>query len=180
VPCLEPAFCSHLNPMTKSDRHWWCNPHRIAGYAVAVGSVAAALTGSRWLEIYAVTAPVSLLLCAVMFSAWFGGFGPGSLATALSVLAFKFYYVPPLHTFVADAKEIPRIFVFALSALFAGLLSAAQRSATESVRRARDDLKGSVQALERSNEACVPRTSSAFGLRRRCATRRRISRASHG
>jgi C4-dicarboxylate-specific signal transduction histidine kinase len=105
------------------------------------------------LEAYAVTAPVSLFLCAIMFSAWFGGFGPGLLAITLSILAFKYYYVAPLHTLTADVKEMPRIFVFALSALFAGLLSAAQRSATESLRRARDDLDGTVQEFEGSNMA---------------------------
>ena len=40
-----------------------------------------------------------------------------------------------------------------LSALFVATLSAAQRSATESLRRTRDDLKGTVQALEKTNEA---------------------------
>jgi C4-dicarboxylate-specific signal transduction histidine kinase len=88
-----------------------------------------------------------------MFSAWFGGFGPGLLAITLSILAFKYYYAAPFHTLTADVKEMPRIFVFALSALFAGLLSAAQRSATESLRRARDDLDGTVQELEGSNKA---------------------------
>jgi len=53
--------------MTKPSR-WWLNSRAIAGYAIAVGSVAAALTGSQWLDVYAVTA-VSLFLCAVMFSA---------------------------------------------------------------------------------------------------------------
>jgi C4-dicarboxylate-specific signal transduction histidine kinase len=138
--------------MTKPSR-WWLNSRAIAGYAIAVGSVAAALTGSQWLDVYAITAPVSLFLCAVMFSAWFGGFGPGLLAITFSILAFKYYYAAPLHTLVADAKEIPRIFVFALSALFAGLLSAAQRSATESLGCARDDLDGMVQELTKSNEA---------------------------
>jgi len=33
-------------------------------------------------------APVSLFLCAVMLSAWFGGVGPSLLATSLSALAF--------------------------------------------------------------------------------------------
>ncbi|HEY3908994.1 MAG TPA: ATP-binding protein [Stellaceae bacterium] len=139
----------------KLDRGGWSNFRAIAAYAVAVGSVAAALAGSRWLDIHAVTAPVSLLLCAVMFCAWFGGFGPGLLAIILSVLAFKYYYAAPVHSLAADVKEIPRIFVFALSALFAGLLSAAQRSAAQSFRRARDDLAGSVQELERSNTALL-------------------------
>jgi C4-dicarboxylate-specific signal transduction histidine kinase len=139
--------------MTKLDRRWPFNVLPIAKYTVALGSVAAALAGSRLLDDFAVTAPVSLFLCAVMFSAWFGGFGPGLLTTVLSILAFKYYYAMPLHSLAADVKEIPRIFVFALSALFAGLLSAAQRSATESFRRARDDLAGTVQALAASNEA---------------------------
>ena len=139
--------------MTNLDRRWPFNVLPIAKYTVALGSVAAALAGSRLLDDFAVTAPVSLFLCAVMFSAWFGGFGPGLLATVLSILAFKYYYAMPLHSLAADVKEIPRIFVFALSALFAGLLSSAQRSATESFRRARDDLAGTVQALAASNEA---------------------------
>ena len=139
--------------MTKLDRRWPFNVLPIAKYTVALGSVAAALAGSRLLDDFAVTAPVSLFLCAVMFSAWFGGFGPGLLATVLSILAFKYYYAMPLHSLAADVKEIPRIFVFALSALFAGLLSSAQRSATELFRRARDDLAGTVQALAASNEA---------------------------
>lgn len=138
--------------MTKAGRRWWFNSPVIAGYAIAVGSVAGALIGSRWLDVHAVTAPVSLFLCAVMFSAWFGGFGPGLLATIVSVLAFKYYYAAPFYTLAADVIELPRIFVFALSALFAGLLSAAQRSATESLRQTRDDLNGTVQQLTRSNE----------------------------
>ena len=88
-----------------------------------------------------------------MFTAWLGGFGPGLLAATLSILAFKYYYAAPFHTFAVDVKEIPRIFVFALSALFAGVLSAAQRSVTESLSRARDDLEGIVQQLKKSNEA---------------------------
>ena len=149
--------------MMKLDRGGWFNIRAIAPYAVALASVAAALAGSRWLDIHAVTAPVSLLLCAVMFCAWFGGFGPGVLASILSILAFKYYYAAPLHSLAADVKEIPRIFVFALSALFAGLLSAAQRSSAQSFRRARDDLAGSVQALEQSNTAL--RTENAERIR---------------
>jgi hypothetical protein len=36
--------------MTKLKHRWWFNSHLMAGYAIAVGSVAAALTGSLWLE----------------------------------------------------------------------------------------------------------------------------------
>src|SRR5882724_9045575 len=140
--------------MLSLSRLWWNQPPVILRYAVAVLSVIAALIVLWWMNsVLQAAAPVSLFLCAVMFSAWFGGFGPGLLAITFSILAFKYYYAAPLHMLAADAKEIPRIFVFALSALFAGLLSAAQRSATGSLRRARDDLDGMVQELSKSNEA---------------------------
>src|SRR5207253_3287373 len=53
----------------------------------------------------------------------------------------------------AKPGEMPRLIIFTVSAVFVGSLSAAQRSATESLRRARDDLRGTVQELQRSNQA---------------------------
>src|SRR5207253_4276085 len=88
-----------------------------------------------------------------MLSSWFGGAGPGLLATTLSSLAFYYYFLPPMYSFAAKPEEIPRFLAFTVSALFVGSLSAAQRSATESLRRARDDLKGTVQELQNTNEA---------------------------
>jgi signal transduction histidine kinase len=133
--------------MAKPDRRWWSNPPVIARYGVAVVSVSAALVCSWWMDMYLVGSPVSLFLCAVMFSAWFGGLNPGLLATALSVLAFKYYFADPEYSLALDTEEIPRLLIFALAALFVGLLSASQRIATESLRHARDELDGAVQQL---------------------------------
>ncbi|HXO98172.1 MAG TPA: DUF4118 domain-containing protein, partial [Chthoniobacterales bacterium] len=128
-------------------------PPTIARYGVALVSVTAALVCSRGLEIYLVGAPVSLFLCAVMFSAWFGGLKSGLLAKALSLLALSYYFAAPVYSLAVDIKEIPRLLIFALAALFVGLLSAAQRITTESLRHARDELDGTVQELKRINEA---------------------------
>jgi C4-dicarboxylate-specific signal transduction histidine kinase len=136
-----------------SNLLWWPKPPGILSYGVAVLSVTAALIIARWLDIHLVTAPVSLFLCAIMFSAWFGGIRPGLLAVALSHLAFIYYFVTPLYSLAVEIKEVPRLIIFALSALFVGSLSAAQRSATESLRSARDDLSRTVQELRRTNEA---------------------------
>jgi len=128
----------------------------ILRYGLAVLSVAAALIITLWMrmEIGQPSTPiVGLFLCAVMFSAWFGGVRPGLLAIALSLLAFDYYFVPPIYSLSVEIKEIPRLLVFALSALFVGSLSAAQRNATESLRRARDVLDETVQELRRSNQA---------------------------
>jgi C4-dicarboxylate-specific signal transduction histidine kinase len=52
---------------------------------------------------------------------------------------------------VGKPDQIPRLIVFTVSALLVGALSAAQRSATESLRRARDDLRGTLQDLQKSH-----------------------------
>ena len=68
-------------------------------------SVTAAVVSSQLLERYLVPAPVSVFLCAVMFSAWFGGLRPGLLATALSVLAFAYYFTTPLYSLFVDIRK---------------------------------------------------------------------------
>jgi C4-dicarboxylate-specific signal transduction histidine kinase len=122
-------------------------------YGLAVLSIAVALIIANLLDTHLVSAPVSLFLCAIMFSSWFGGVRPGLLSLALSLLAFDYYFVSPLYSLAMEIKELPRFIIFALSALFVGLLSAAQRSATESLRDARDDLSRTVQELRKTNEA---------------------------
>ena len=139
--------------MPRSNPLLWPKPPAIWSYGIAVLSVAAALIISRWPALHLRDAPVSLFLCAIILSAWFGGVGPGSLATALSVLAFYYYFLPPTHSFAAKPEEIPRLLIFMVSALFVGSLSVAQRRATESLRSARDDLKVTVQELQNANEA---------------------------
>jgi C4-dicarboxylate-specific signal transduction histidine kinase len=139
--------------MRTSNPLLWPKPPAIWSYGIAVLSVAAALIISRWPALHLRDAPVSLFLCAVILSAWFGGVGPGLLSTALSTLAFYYYFLPPTYSLDAKPEEIPRLLIFMVSALFVGSLSVAQRRATESLRLARDDLQGTVQELQSTNEA---------------------------
>src|SRR5438132_2134403 len=139
--------------MPRSNPLLWPKPPTIWSYGIAVLSVAAALIISRLPAIHLQDAPVSLFLCAVLLSAWFGGVGPGLLATVLSALAFNYYFLPPIHSLGPKPEEIPRLVIFTVSALFVGSLSAAERSAIESLRRARDDLRKTVQELQSTNEA---------------------------
>ena len=139
--------------MPRSNPLLWPKPPAIWSYGIAVLSVAAALIISRVPAVHLQDAPVSLFLCAVLLSAWFGGIGPGLLATALSALAFNYYFLPPIHSLGPKPDEIPRLVIFTVSALFVGSLSAAERSAIESLRRARDDLRKTVQELQSTNEA---------------------------
>jgi PAS domain S-box-containing protein len=139
--------------MLRSNPFLWPKPPAIWGYGIAVVSVAAVLTLSQLPAVHLQDAPVSLFLCAVILTAWFGGIGPGLLATALSALAFNYYFLPPIHSLTLKTDEIPRLVIFTVSALFVGTLSAAGRNAMESLMRARDDLKVTVDELQHTNEA---------------------------
>jgi PAS domain S-box-containing protein len=138
--------------MTRLNPLLWPKLPAIWSYWIAFVSVAAALIIARWPILHLQDAPVSLFLCAVILTAWFGGVWPGLLSIGLSALAFYYYFLPPIYSLHAKPDEIPRFTIFMVSALFVGLLSVAQRSATESLRRARDDLKGTVQKLQSTNE----------------------------
>ena len=137
----------------------WPTSTVILSYGGGILAVTAALLIARWLETDWVSAPESLFLCAVMFSAWYGGVGPGMLAAVLCALAFAYYFAPPIYSFTVAPKEIPRFIVFVLSAIFVGSLSAAQRQATESLKNARNELQRTVKGLASTNE--VLRSSEA-------------------
>lgn len=126
---------------------------RILYYGAAILSVAAATLAAINLSGHLITAPVSLLLCAVLFSAWYGGAGPGLLATLLSLLAFKFYFQEPSHLLTTNPRELLRVLIFALPSLFVVLLVAAQRNAAASLRRAYSVLGLTVRKMRETNGA---------------------------
>jgi transcriptional regulator with PAS, ATPase and Fis domain len=141
--------------MPSSNPLLWRRPPVALQYGIAVLSVAVALFLTYWPAFHLESAPVSLFVCAVMFSAWYGGVGPGLLATILSVFAFYYAILPPFDSLAAKPTEMARFAAFALSALFVGALSVAQRRATESLRQARDDLHETAEDLRQTNEALV-------------------------
>ena len=94
-----------------------------------------------------------LFLCATVFAAWFGGVGSGLIAAALSVLAFDYFFLPPIHSLNLMLVDLPRLALFALAALFVVGLVAAHRKATASLRRSRADLEDKVRDLEKLNAA---------------------------
>src|SRR5580704_18077844 len=134
--------------LKSSPPPWLSKQSAISRYAVAGLSVALAIVAAQILTVFLHTEPIaSAMISAVMFAAWFGGFGPGLLAIALALLAFHYYVVPPVNSFTLKhdlfslgLQELPRLFLFSAAALFVVFLSATQRRAVESLRRSRDDL----------------------------------------
>src|SRR5215469_11935262 len=76
-------------------------PTTISHYAMAVLSVAVAIIAAELItRLLNAEAIASSMLCAVIFAAWFGGFGPALLAIALALFAFHYYLVPPINSFI--------------------------------------------------------------------------------
>ena len=139
--------------MAKINFLWWSRPPASLIYGLTVLSVGIALLIASWMDVTLQSAAhVSLFLCAVMFSAWLGGVKAASLAGALSTVAFDYYFLPPIYSLVVEINQLPRLLIFALSAFFVGWLSAAQRSAAQSLGRARDELHETLIELERIND----------------------------
>ena len=138
--------------MLRSSPLWPSVPGTILYYLVAVLAVAAAVIAGMLVDRFLHSAPfVSLFLCAVLVAAWLGGVGPGVLATALSILAFQYFFIPPIYSIVVGFQDLLRIALFALTAVFVVFVCAAQRRTAELLRRARDDLRASVQQLQTEN-----------------------------
>lgn len=125
-------------------------------YGVAISAVTASIILTLWMRSQlgqGSTPIVAVFLCAIIFSAWFSGLKPGLVALALSVLGVEYFFLTPFNSFAMDTREIPRLLIFVLSSGVILSLTAAQRTAAESLGRARDMLDETVQELERSNYA---------------------------
>ncbi|WP_375514466.1 PAS domain S-box protein [uncultured Nostoc sp.] len=113
-------------------------------YAVALLSVALALGATLLLNPYLTPTPAALFFAAVMVSAWYGGLGPGLLATVLSTLAINYFFFKPFdpHNITNLSRLIPLV-VFILAA---GLIS----SLNESRRTAQQKAEASLKSLRES------------------------------
>jgi PAS domain S-box-containing protein len=136
-----------------SKANWWTNPSASVKYTATLVSIALAVLVAWVLwHFLRSEAFASVFFCAIIFSAWFGGFRQGLLGVAVAALSFDYFFLTPSHSFHLDSSQQPRLIIFVVSALIMGFLTASQRSTTVSLRRARNDLSENVQQLERTNE----------------------------
>ena len=128
---------------------WWSKPSAISRYAIAVLSIALALFAAHLAVVFLHTEIfVSVFLCAILFVAWFGGFGPGMFAIALALCAF-YYLVPPINSYAVGISDLSRLALFTITALFVSSLSAAQKRTADSLRRSRDELLAAIENQNR-------------------------------
>ncbi|MEI9924152.1 MAG: DUF4118 domain-containing protein [Bradyrhizobium sp.] len=121
-------------------------------------------------RLWGIDPSASLFLCGIMLVAWISGPGPALLATTLTVLAFDYFLMQPAYSLALEFKELPRLIPFIVAALFVVSLSATQRRATDSLRRARDEQQGTVEELRKLNETLRNRKCRTRARRGKYAT----------
>jgi len=138
-------------------------PRTLSYYAMAAFSVAVAIVAAELItrQLHA-EAIASSMLCAVIFTAWFGGFGPALVAIALAIIAFHCYLVPPINSFtwkhnvfVLDISELPRLILFLITSVAVSVLVSSQRKTTEALRRSGDDLRMAMEDEKRIEAALL-------------------------
>ena len=101
--------------------------------------------------------PFLLFTLAVMVSAWFGGFGPGLLATLAGALAADYFLLTPVAYAATSESDVTRLTVFALVGVtiswLSGALSAANVELEQRVRQRTTELAFQKALLESQIEA---------------------------
>lgn len=101
------------------------------GYGPVLVAAATGLTlliGSNEL----VTPPYFL---AVIFAAWFGGFGPGLLTAVVATQAVNYFFLPPRYTFTFDFAELPPLAMFLVIAATVSWFTSQRRRAQEELAK---------------------------------------------
>ena len=122
---------------------------RMGRYAVAV-----AITLLAWLTTLALGAEFDAssrlpFAAAVALATWYGGSGPGLLASVLSIFAIDFSFLPPIGSIeLTHSEELVDSLVFLLVALTIGATTAAMRRARELAERRALDVEEMNAELE--------------------------------
>jgi two-component system, OmpR family, sensor histidine kinase KdpD len=102
---------------------------RLEPYLGSAGALAVALGIGLLLKKFIAVQSISLVfLTAVLASAVAWGLLPSLFACVLSVLAYNFFFLPPLYTFtIADPENVVALFFFLIVAVIVSNLTAATR-----------------------------------------------------
>src|SRR5215475_12939702 len=112
---------------------------RLKRYGLALFSVLAAFAARYVLEpTLGEVAPLVLFSLAVTASAWYGGLGPGLVATLASGLLGDYFFIEPLHTFRLSSHNLAEqveLYLFYVTGIAISLMSHERFSSREKLRQ---------------------------------------------
>jgi PAS domain S-box-containing protein len=86
-----------------------------------------------------------LPLAAVVLSAWYGGRGPGLLASLICIMGSSYWFVPPVNSFATSPDQVLPFSIFIVLCLFLTEFSAGRRRAARALRASEERFRALVQ-----------------------------------
>ena len=141
----------------------------ICSYGVAIAAVLLATLLMKLLDPYAQLsqAPFLLFFGAITISAWYGGRGPGFVATLLSVLGSHYFFLSSPSGVSLDFSTEVRVALFVLQGMVISVLMGSLRVAQEQTRRSlrqREQAEASLHQSEADFRAMFNITSVGKAL----------------
>src|ERR671910_2514662 len=122
-------------------------------YGVAALAVGIALLVKLLLDPLTVQdTPFLLVFGAIIVGAWYGGLGPGLMATGLSVLATDYFFLYPRGTLTGFSVEGIDVAVFLLEGVLVSVLTSSLRSARDRAQRSTLEARSHQESLRESEE----------------------------
>src|SRR5215207_1018798 len=122
-------------------------------YGVAVLAAGAALGIKLLLDPLTVQdTPFLMVFGAIIVSAWYGGLGPGLLATAVSALATDYFFLYPRGTITGFSVEGIDVLAFTLEGVLVSVLTSSLRSARDRAQRSTLEARSHQESLRESEE----------------------------
>src|SRR5215218_8903635 len=142
-------------------------PPLLLRYGIAVASVAVAFGLHLLLDSLSMhygflqlIVGATMLCASVMVSAWYGGLGPGLLATALAALISDYHFVYPIHALSGLSMEATPLVAFVLEGMFISSLAVALRFA----RSRAEERTWEARSLEKRYRAVVEQAAEGILL----------------
>lgn len=108
--------------------------------AAIVASLIAIAISQSFHDLFGAT-PFLLYFAVVIISAWYGGLGPGALATCIGAAAALYFFFTPIYSFsIEDLRTAFQVALFIAIGLLTSYLSDARLRAEEGLRQSRDQL----------------------------------------
>src|SRR5215211_2744189 len=122
-------------------------------YGVATLAVGVALGIKLLLDPLTVQdTPFLLVFSAIIVSAWYGGLGPGLMATGMSVLATDYFFLYPKGALSGFSVEGIDVATFVLEGVLVSVLTSSLRSARNRAQRSTLEARSHQESLRESEE----------------------------
>jgi PAS domain S-box-containing protein len=122
-------------------------------YGVATLAVGVALGIKLLLDPLTVQdTPFLLVFSAIIVSAWYGGLGPGLMATAVSALATDYFFLYPRGILTGFSVEGIDVLAFMLEGVLVSVLTSSLRSARDRAQKSTLEARSHQESLRESEE----------------------------